>query len=200
MADRPRFKKVFDSAIFRDIGSNDEVLEVNWTNPNGQPGTKSFSVGTEIFPDGALTLSQVPDEQLIASMSMAAILSSSLPGTQEYLVNMGADQENDNFQSIAGPFKLDTVTPVDNPSLGGEGEVFSMNIKKTSGNQSKAFDADVYTLSDYDTIKDNYDHVALVLPAALHAEFGFQKADLGTSGSPNRTSVINFVLTKKFWS
>ena len=175
---RPKFRKIFDSAIFRDIGSVDEVLEVNWTKPNGQSGTKSFKVGSEVFFNGTATLSDVPDEQLLACLAMGAMLNHAVPGTKEFKTNMGADQEVENFQSIAGPFKLDTVIAVDNPALGGPGEVYSMKVKKTSGNQSKIFDADIFTLSDYENVQADFDQVALRVPASLHANFGFSQSDL----------------------
>lgn len=199
MADKPIYRHVFDSAVFRDIGSQDEVLELNWTKPNGQPGTMSFAVGTECFLNNP-KVADAPDDQLIACLSMAAMLSSSIPGTYEYLTNMGADQEEENFQSIGGGFKIDTVSPVDNPALGGEGEVYRIKVKRVSGNDSKEFDADVRTLSDYDNVKDNFDHVALRVPAALHAQFGYKKSDLGNSGSTERTNVINHIMNTKFWS
>lgn len=197
--DRPKFNLKFDSAIFRDIGSVDEVLEVNWTNPDSSSGTKSFSVGTEVFFDGSALLTDVPDEQLLACLGMAAMLNYATPGTKEFEVNMGADQEEENFQSFAGPFKLDSCRPVDNLSLGNPGEVYELVVKKTSGNQSKTFEADIFTLSDYDNVKNNFDQVALRLPAALHAEFGFEKSDLGLSGSQNRTDVLNHITNTKFW-
>lgn len=201
MANFPKKIALFETATFRDIGSPDEVLEITWTNPDSSPGLKSFDVGTEVFFDGTATLADVPIDQYIASLSMAAILAGgALPGTKEYDEQLGINQLDENFQSIAGPFKIDTVTLVSDTSIGPDGTVYDIKVKKTSGNQNHTFRADAWTLSDYDNRASLYNVTADCVPCALHAQFGFEKGDLGASGSANRNSVIDFIKTHKFWA
>lgn len=194
----PKQVAVF-TAQFLDVGTVDEVLKVSYNYPTGNPGNHSFAVGTEIFLETATNMSQVDEEQLICSLSMASILASALPGTFEY-IDAVTNQGQKYFQTIIGNATLKTVTPVIDATIGPMGTVYDLTFNKVgSNNNTKTIRTDAWTISQYSNRVDSPAHAIYCIPGAVHKEFGFKKSQLGADGSANRQAVIDFIAAQKFW-
>lgn len=201
----PKKVKIFQ-AEFVDVGLPTEGLRVFWTYPEGNPpegnppGNRLFSVGTDVFLETLTSMTQVPDEHLLASVSMSAILAGGvLPGTVEYLQAI-VDQESANFQTIRGAAKIKSVTPVVDPAIGPIGTVFDVEFQRVGANtDTKIVRADTWVLSQYSNRVDNAAISVDCVPGALHKEFAFKKSQLGAEGSANRQAVIDFVAAQYFW-
>lgn len=204
MANFPKLVAIFN-ANWIDAGLSEEYLRISW-NYAGNAGEFHFRSGQDIFLENPANTSQIPDQQLISSISMGGILAGKLlPGTQEYFNAMTIDPSNilDQrrfFQTIIGDVQLKTVTPVDDLSQGPQGTVFDMTFnKKNSANNTKTIRTDAWTLSDYDNRVNAVPNMLHVVPGAVHTQFGFKLSQLGAAGSANRQSVVDFIATRKFW-
>lgn len=190
------------TATFEDVGTVDEALKVAWNYPDypANPGSRRFGVGTECFLETPANVSQVPDDQLLASLSMAGILGGhAMPGSKEYM-DAVVNQDTMNFQTIIGSVKVKTVTPVVDPLVGPLGTVFDVEFQKVgSATNVKTIRCDAWSLSQYDNRVDNAAVAVPVVPGAIHKILGFKKSQLGAAGSANRQSVIDFVATNYFW-
>lgn len=193
---------------FDNVGQVDETLKVHWNyefKPGQfQVGIKQFIVGTDCFledPAAGNSLSTVSDEQLLAAVSMCAILAGEvLPGTTEFVTALG-EQSTMNFQTVVGnvKFKQDP-TPVTDPTVGPAGTVYDLLLTRVgSSTNTKLVRADAWTISQYSNREDSPVHAAPVVPGAIHKQFGFKKSQLGAANSANRQSIINWVASQLFW-
>lgn len=186
---------------FVNVGLSNEQFKVQWNYPGTTFGTKSFNVGSEIFLETATNMASVPDEQLISSLSMSAILAGEiLPGTQEFLDSI-LGQDNKYFQTIVGDAKLKIApTPVSDPSVGPEGTVYDLQFARNALlSSTKTVRADTWSICQYGNRVDSPDHAVGCVPGSIHAEFGFKKSQLGADGSANRLSVIAWLASQRFW-
>lgn len=188
------------TAAFGDEGLASEFLQVSWNYPTGNPGSRTFHVGADIFLETLTSMSQVPDDHLLASASMMAILAGEiLPGTAEYL-NAVVNQEVMNFQTIRGNAKIKSVTPVIDATIGPMGTVFDIEFARVGSNtDTKTVRADAWALSQYANRADSGAVAVDCVPGALHKEFGFKKSQLGAVNSANRQAVIAYVANTLFW-
>lgn len=196
------------TASFDNVGASDETLKVMWNyeySPgNFAVGNKQYLVGTECFlesPSGSTSMQNVTDEQLLASISMCAILAGEvLPGTTEFVTAIG-EQSTTNFQTIAGnaKLKIDPVAVVD-PNIGPLGTVYDLTfVRVGSSTNTKVVRADAWTICQYGNRVSSPAHTAPVVPGAIHKQFDFKKSQLGAANSANRQSVIDWVASQKFW-
>lgn len=194
----PTRKKIVFSTTFRDIGDPDESLEVKYVDADGTIRTKKFTVGEQVFLEDQSQMDSVPDEQLIASASMGAILAGGiLPGTKEFLTQVASDQSNKWFQTIVGDARVKEVNRVPGDDTGLE---FDVVFKRgTSNNNTKTVRVDAHQLSDYGQRSNNYGVSVYCIPGALHNEFGFKKSQLGVEGSQNRQDVLAYVADIELW-
>lgn len=199
MAAFPKYKTGF-TAEWNAIGELDESLRVFWTDDNSQQGNVYFTVGTDVFLESPSNMSQVPEEHLLSSIRMSAILAGEiLPGTQEYLVAMG-EQSSMNFQCVIGNAKIKTITPVIDSNYGPAGTVYDIEFMKVNASSNvKTVRADAWTLSQYNNGSNNFAYAANCIPGMLHKVLGFKKSDLGAENSANRNSVISTIANQKFW-
>lgn len=195
----PRYRVGF-TAQFMDIGEATEALRLFWLDDNGQNGNVSFPVGVACFLESPTLTSQVPDDHLLSSIRMSAILAGEiLPGTQEYLAAMG-DQSSMNFQTIIGNVKIKTITAVADANYGPAGTVYDIEFTKVGSNtNTKTVRADVWSLSQYNGGDLNFAYAANCVPGMLHKVLGLKKSQLGAAESANRTAVIDLVAATKFW-
>src|SRR3989344_8070425 len=197
----PRYKSAFTGA-FENIGEVDEALKISWMDDQvpPQPGNLTLIVGTGVFLESPINTSQVPDDHLLASIRMSAILAGEiLPGTAEYLAALG-DQSTANFQTIIGNVKVKTITSVIDASVGPAGTVFDIEFQKVgAATNVKTIRTDAWALSQDNNGNLNFAFAANCIPGMLHKVFAFKKSDLGAAGSANRNSVIAQVASQKFW-
>lgn len=204
----PRQVAIF-TASFDNVGDVDETLKINWSYEYAPgvfaTGQKQFIVGTECFledPAGTGSLATVSDEQLLASVSMCAILAGEvLPGTQEFINALG-EQSTMNFQTIVGnvKFKSNPNAVVD-ASVGHLGLVYDLEFMRVgSSTNTKMVRTDAWTICQYGNRENSPAHSSPVVPGAIHKQFGFKKSQLGAANSANRQSVIDWVATQKFWT
>lgn len=202
---KPKLVKPF-SANFTNVGSSEERLHLSWTYPLGVFGEFSFLVGTECFLETATDIASVPEEHLLASISMAAILAGEvLPGSVEYL-DAVTEQNTKNFQTIVGEVRLKPEAvgfknpqPVDDLSIGPPGTVFDIVFQRGTGTNLKTVRADAWTLSQYGNRVDEIFNMVYVVPGAVHKALGFKKSQLGAADSANRQAVIDFIQAQYFW-
>lgn len=195
----PKYRAGF-TAEFENIGDPDEALRIRWTDDNQQPGNVTFIVGQDCFLESPTLVSQVPDEHLLSSIRMMAILAGEiLPGTAEYLAAMG-DQSTMNFQTCMGNVKIKTITAVDDLNVGPPGTVFDIEFMKVGAStNTKTIRADAWALSQYKDGDLNFAYAANCIPGMLHKVLALKKSQLGAAGSANRQAVIDQVAAQKFW-
>lgn len=208
----PKFVRPFlpsngGNAEFQNVGQTNELLRLTWTYPLGVFGAKNFAVGTECFLESATDLNDVPEEHLLSSISMAAILAGEvLPGTQEFLDAI-LGQDTKNFQTIVGEVKLKVLSggapnpaPVDDLNIGPQGTVFDVTFQRTAllGN-TRVVRFDAWSLCQYSNRVDSVDHMVYIVPGAVHKAFNLKKSQLGAVDSANRTSVIDWIQNQAFW-
>ncbi len=197
---KPRQRKGY-RAFFEDVGTVDEVLKITWydSETNTYGPEISYIVGQDVFLEDPTTASDVPTDQIVASISMGAILAGSVvPGTQEFS-DMFIDQETRFIQSIAGDLKLQSVTLFEDPNQS-PGTIYDLvlNRKGQTGN-TVTLRADQRELSDYTNRVNSFNHSHAVIPGALHKQFGYKKSQLGAEGSAARLAVIEYVANTCFW-
>lgn len=201
----PRQLKIF-TASFENIGDPDEALKIHWNDAfvpplglNPPAGVKSFIVGTQCFLEDPTDIALVPEDQLIASLSMNAILSGQiLPGTAEY-IDAVTSQGTKHFQTIVGSATIDQVTRVSDPTVGPEGRVYDVRFKRVGSAPTRLVRADAWALSQYANRVNLVSIANECVPGAIHKQFGFKKSQLGAAGSSNRQAVIDFVANQYFW-
>lgn len=196
------------TGVFENVGLPNETFKVSWNYPGPTNfGTKSFAVGSEIFLETPTNINDVPDEHLIASISMSAILAGEvLPGSSEFLASV-LDQGNKNFQTIVGDVKLKlpasgqtNPTPVSDLTFGPDGTVFDFTVQRVALTSSfRTFRTDAWSISQYSNRVDLPEASVCCVPGAIHKQFAFKKSQLGVAGSANRQSVIDFVAAQRFW-
>lgn len=196
------------SASFQNVGQVDEVLRVAW-NYEFSPGQfnigqKQFLVGSECFletPADGASMALVPDEQLLASVGMCAILAGEvLPLTAEFINALG-EQSTANYQTIVGnvKFKVDPVAVVD-ANVGPLGTVFDLTFMRVGqSTNTKVVRADTWSICQYSNRIDSPAHSAPCVPGAIQKELAFKKSQLGSADSANRQAVIAFVASQLFW-
>lgn len=225
----PRHLKLFapsegGNVTFEDIGEALEIggdglpnagehLKVTFKQPDGSTGIKRFYNNFDIFledngssPPNNHPISNIPDDQLLACCSMAAILAGEVhPGTKEFLDQIASDQNNKNFQTILGDCKLKSVTIVDEADLNvGEspGNFYNVEFqRKGQGGNTKTVKADVINISKYQNRANNYSLAACCAPGALTEEFGkLITSDLGDESSQIRQDIITFLKNQRFYA
>jgi hypothetical protein len=199
MAGFPRYRTGF-TASWNGIGDPDETLRVFWTDDMGQPGNVYFTVGTDVFLENPANMSQVPEDQLLSSIRMSAILAGEiLPGTQEYLAAMG-EQSSMNFQCIIGNAKIKTITSVLDSLYGPPGTVYDIEFMKVNASSNvKTVRADAWALSQYNNGDSNFAYAANCVPGMLHKVLGLKASQLGAENSANRNAVVDAIAVQKFW-
>lgn len=196
------------TASFDNVGASDETLKIMWNYEyapgNFAVGNLQYRVGTECFlesPTSPTSISLVTEEQLLASISMCAILAGEvLPGTTEFVTAIG-EQSTTNFQTIVGnaKLKIDPVAVVD-ASVGPLGTVYDLTFMRLGNTaNTKVVRADAWTICQYGNRVDSPAHTAPCVPGAIHKQFEFKKSQLGAANSTNRQSVIDWVASQKFW-
>ncbi len=193
MTDFPKYLAPF-TASWDNIGDVDEALKISWTY-GASPGVQTFIVGTHCFLEDATSILAVPDEHLIASLSMAAILAGEVnPGTQEFM-DLMADQSTTNFQVICGNAKLKEVRPV-----GNDGITFDLDFYRVgTSSVIKTVQTDTAAVSKYFNRVDSCAHSVPCVPGALHKEFALKKSQLGAAESANRNAIVAWVAAQRFW-
>lgn len=202
---KPKLVKPF-TANFVSVGTSEEGLRVSWNYPEGQQGEFTFRVGETCFLESPTDIASVPEEHLLASLSMAAILAGeAMPGTVEFL-DAVTEQNTKNFQTIVGEVRLKPETsgfknpqPVDDLNVGPQGTVFDVVFQRGTGTNIKTVRTDAWTLSQYSNRVDSVFHMVYVVPGAVHKQLGLKKSQLGESDSANRLAVINFIQNQYFW-
>lgn len=201
----PRLLTVF-SVQWQNIGDPDMSMDVRWTEPDGSAGFKPFLVGSDVFLETPTLMAQVPDDQLLASVSMGAILGGGvLPGTKEFDELMGMNQVTKDFQTIIGNARIKSVARVpDNQLLPGQtpGTVYDLEFFKVgSATNTKTIRSDVWTISLYANRANSYALGVNAVPGFLHKEFGFKASQVSglVTGEANRLLVEAAVLGKAFW-
>jgi hypothetical protein len=207
MSNFPKKVAVY-TASFENIGQSNETLKIQWNYPNSpaNPGSRSYIVGIDCFLESPSDTSQVPDEHLIASISMMAILAGARPGTKEF-IDAISNQDTAYFQTIIGSVKLKTSTdsvpnpmPVSDINYGPTGTVFDITfLKQGTSTNMKVVRADAWSISDYDNRVDSAVHAVDCIPGAIHKGLGLKKSQLGIVDSANRQAVIAFVAAQLFW-
>lgn len=195
----PKMKKHFHTVTFEDVGQPEESLRVRWTNADQTLGLVNFLVGTDVFLESPSTVSQVPDEQLMASLSMAAILGgSALAGTVEF-ADLYVNQETKYFQTIIGNVLLKSVTAL--PDELPKGTIFDLVFQKVgSASNTKTVRSDAWTISQYENRVDSGAHACYVIPGAIYKQFpSLKKSNLGSDGSQARLDMIDYIKNKAFW-
>lgn len=211
------------SVTFRDIGEALEIdpssgfpnagenIECRWIQPGGTIGLKKFYHKFDIFletiagavPPNNHPLLNVPDEQLIACCSMAAILAGEVhPGTKEYLTQIASDQNDKNFETSLGEVKLKTVTIVNTGNQATDGNFYDVVFQRTGqGSNIKVVRSDVVSISKYQNRSNAYDISICCVPGALNRNFGKQTtSQLGGDGSQARLDIISFLETQRFYA
>jgi hypothetical protein len=202
----PRQLKIY-TASWGNIGDVDEELKVQW-NDNFVPplglmptnGNVNFIVGTDCFLESPTNMTQVNDEQLIASLSMNAILAGEiLPGTSEY-IDAVTGQGTKYLQSIIGNVTLKSITRVSDPVIGPEGTVYDIEFQKVGqASNVKTVRMDAWAASMYSNRVNNVLIPIQCIPGAVHKQFGFKKSQLGPAESANRNAVIDYIQNTYFW-
>ena len=196
----PRQRKGF-SAFFEDVGTEDEVLKITWYDPETSTygSEESYIVGQDVFLEDPVTAADVPRDQIVAAISMGAILAGGVvPGTQEY-IDMFITQDTKFVQSIVGDLKLLSVDLYDDPAQA-PGTIYDLTFhrKGQTGNQVTVR-ADTRELSDYSNRVNSFNVTRNVIPGALHKEFGYKASALGLADSTQRQNVIDFIANTRFW-
>lgn len=206
-----RWLDVGDPIEFQDgepVGG--ESLEVSWKEPDGTTGRKKFYVGHDIFLDltGVASNQEValiPEDQLLACCSMAAILAGEVhPGTKEFLTQIASDQNSKNFESVIGKdIKLKSVVATD-PSLlePGQSEGFFYDIEFMQVGQSadvKVVRSDIVGISKYAQRANSYQLAACCAAPAAVREFGVNPA-LGDETSQIRADIVDFLKEQLFFA
>lgn len=201
----PKLVKPF-TAEFTNVGLSNESLRLTSTYPLGVSWERSFLVGTECFLESPNEIALVPDEQLIASLAMSAILAGEiLPGTKEFKDAI-TNQDSKYFQTIVGDVRLKAESAgfynpnlVDDLTVGPEGTVFDVTFQRGTTSNTKVVRIDAWSISQYGNRVDSVDHASYVVPGAIHKELNLKKSQLGAAESANRQAVIDFVASKAFW-
>jgi len=187
------------TAVFEDEGTPDEVMKIQWE--DGGTKEEAFQVGLTCLLDDISNLSSVPQEQLEASIRMAAILATGgeqglLPGTTEYNEKMGVNQDTKYFQTIIGNAKLKEVNISTQTPAGKMWELIFQKVGAASN--TKTFTTDAVTLSHYSNGLNAYYFAAKCVPGAIFKEFGsgYKKSTLD---SDKRQDIIDFVALQHFW-
>lgn len=217
----PRQLKLFDPATggfarFIDIGEplqiasgepiGGEALEVRWLEPTGFLSIRKFFNNFDIFLENNVStapISQIPDEQLLASVSMAAILAGEVhPGTKEFLEQVASDQNSANFQTILLDCKLKAAAVVNTGNPLTDGNTYDltfMRLGQTSN--TKVVQSDIISISKYVNRANTYAVSVPCVPGAVTKQFGKLKtADLGASDSAIRTDIVNFLQAQRFYA
>lgn len=222
----PRQLKLFSpnnggDVIWRDIGDplelqngipvGGENLECRFKQPDGSTGVKTFYVTHDIFleasgggtPPNNHPISNIPDDQLLACVSMAAILAGEVhPGTQEFLTQIASDQNNKNFQTILGDCKIKTVTIVDTGNPVTDGSFYDLEFQRTGqGSNTKTVQSDIVNISKYANRANSYQLSACCAAGAVTEEFGKKTvADLGSEGSQLRNDIADYLKDQRFYA
>jgi hypothetical protein len=226
----PRKLQLFNPAnggdvFFTDIGEALEIdqqnglpeagesLVVKWTNPETtQQSTLRFYHNFHIFlqtvaggvPGNSEPISRIPDEQLLASCSMGAILAGEVhPGTYEFLNQVASDQNTKDFQTILLACKIKGVSLVNESQLAPEqyGKFYDIEFMRTgqSGN-TKVVRSDIVEISKYINRASDFTLSVHCVPGAITTQFGkLITANLGASDSQTRLDIIDWVKNMRFY-
>lgn len=190
----PKLKKHF-TATFEDVGTPEEMLRLRWFNADGTPGVVNFRVGLDVFLESPTLVSQVPDEQLLASLSMSAILGGGvLPGTSEFNAAI-VNQESKNFQTIIGNVLLKSLTLL--PDELPKGTIYDCVFQKVgAASNTKLVRADAWSISQYENRVDSGAHSVYVVPGSIHKQFALKASELTLE---NRAAIEEYVANKTYW-
>lgn len=235
IVDFPRHLKLFDPsyggfARFVDVGEalqvangvpiGGEALEVRWLQPksaadalNGVQDTlvsHKFYNKFDIFLENngsTAPISQIPDEQLLASLSMASILEGLHPGTDNFLTKLGEEQENMWFETILLDCKLKSKALVITGNPMTEGMYYDLEFMKTGqSTNTKMVRADIVDICQYGTRKSDYSFSVYCVPGAVTRPTnigGFGKlktSDLGAANSQIRQDICNMIQGCNFYA
>lgn len=205
MAAFPKQVKPF-TCQFLNVGQANETLRVSWSYPYGINESFDFEVGTECFyedPSASNSLAFVPDEHIIASVSMMSIIGGGLLIGSAEFKDAFITQDTMNLQTAVGQVKLKTdpvlvgTTPIPG-GLANEYDLTFMRNGQTSN--TKVVRMDTYTVSQYDNRVDSCAHAVYCVPGAIYKQFPtLKKSNLGAADSANRQLVIDWLPTQTFW-
>ena len=230
VANAPRKLQIFHpdnggDVLFEDIGEPLEIdeqtglpeggesLVVKWRNPNSQFALqKKFYCNFDVFlaasgggtPPNNEPISRIPDEQLLASCSMAAILAGEVhPGTFEFLNQIASDQNEKNFQSILGDVKIKSVSLVPESQLQSAqfGKFYDLEFMRLGqASNVKVVRSDIVEISKYKNRSSDFSLSIYNAPGAITANFGKKTvADLGSAESQLRQDIIAWLKSMRFY-
>jgi hypothetical protein len=187
------------------IGSDEDLsLQVSFRNQAGELTTKSFQTQGEnpgeICLPSSKTISDLPEEAIIASMRMASLIASAVPGSKEW-VNQFTDQVTPRMQTAIGDVVL--VVPNNNESAVTlvSDSVFSVQVKKNGTNNPTRTLQTAY--SDLD--RTNYQYVPqsqlAVVPGSVKYAFPNHVHNYPSQvlSSSQKADIVTYLLAKPFW-
>lgn len=220
----PRYLKLFSPACggdvtWRNIGdplelrdnvpTGGESLQVKWTEPDGSTSCKSFYVGVDLSlddngetPPDDYPLANVPDEQFLASTSMAAILAGQVhPGTDEYLLKVPSQENELTFKTVLGDAKIKSITLVDTGDPNTDGSIYDVEYMRVDQpDNTKTVQSDALTLSQYENRSGSHAISVNCVPSAITAHFGKKtQADLGDAESTLRSDIVEWLKEQRFY-
>jgi hypothetical protein len=190
-----------------------ESLVCQYLNPNSSIAIRQrFYNNFHIFlnaPGGGSVpagepITRIPEEQLLASASMAAILSGEVhPGTYEFLTQVASDQNSKYFQTILGDVKIKTVALVSPSELLPEqiGKFYDLEFVKVGSNtNTKVVRSDIIEISKYLNRASDFALSVYCAPGAITAQFGkLTTTQLGVVDSQMRQDIVAWVKDMNFY-
>lgn len=180
------------------IGSDEDLaLQVSFRNAAGDLSTKSFQTEGEnpgeICLPSSKTINDLPEDALMASLLMASLLASAIPGTAEW-VNQFSEQTSSGLQTAIGKVVLVSVTPVDATAI-------DIVLKKNQTNNPLR----TLRVAYGDLNINNYQYVPqtqlAVIAGAIEAQYPNYVHNYPTTvlTSSQKTDISNYLLSKAFW-
>lgn len=196
-ANYPKRGPFLESAVWENIGEDDEGLRVVWKKHADTSETEEFffEVDKDIFLEdisGSDSLTKVPADHLRSSLHGQSIMSG-LPLASKEIIDL-TDQDTKHLQTIIGNVKIKEIN-MKKSTTSEPGSVHTVTFQKVGASSNTLdVDMDVTEIQRYDPFTQRARSVQCI-PGALKKEFDNMKAsDLGPAGSQNRIDVIDFLM------